>query len=347
MSVSSGQKTSNQQFDRQEMLRYGVLAEQMGFDLVFVSDHLQLSRHDGGQAPLAMTWLGALGAHTERVTIGTSVLKPTFRHHTVIVAQASATLDCPYPDRVVLGMDTCESINEVPLGLVWPEGKVRFALFREAVAQIRQPWSQEVVSYKGEYYQTMNATIYNRPDLPVPPFLAASGPAAARYAGRVDDGYITTSRKAPELYTDSLLPAVTEGPAKAGRTVADLDMMIEVKGSSDHVRDAAMQAARFWGGAGPDAGAEVRGGGSVEDAALGRRAAGRAHRDPVHRLHQTHCARPGDEAVARPGFHASGVPRAGTGLGALAASVRHRNSPATGDIVGMWLRCGDYDRAHR
>lgn len=245
-----GYKASNEQFAPAELLRYGVLAEECGFDSVFVSDHLQPWRHDGGHAPFAMTWLGALGARTERITMGTSVLTPTFRYHPAIVAQAFATLGCLFPGRVVLGMGTGESMNEVPLGIEWPDGKERFARFREAVALIRRLWSEERVTFEGEYYRTDKATIYDRPEQPVPLYLAGSGPAATRYAGRVGDGYITTSGKAAELYTDTLLPAVREGAEKAGRTVADLDMTIEVKVSFDHDRDAAMHATRFWGALG-------------------------------------------------------------------------------------------------
>lgn len=242
-----GYKASNEQFPPGELLKYSVLAEEMGFDSVFVSDHLQPWRHDGGHAPFAMSWLGALGARTERITIGTSVLTPTFRYHPAIVAQAFATLGCLYPGRVVLGMGTGESMNEVPLGIEWPEGKERFARFREAIALIKQLWSQERVTFEGEFYRTEKATIYDRPAQPVPLYLAGSGPAATRYAGRMGDGYITTSGKAPELYTQTLLPAVAEGAAKANRTIADLDMMIEVKVSFDHDRDAAMAATHFWG----------------------------------------------------------------------------------------------------
>ena len=82
---------------RRSCCDYGVLAEECGFDSVFVCDHLQPWRHDGGHAPFAMTWLGALGARTERITIGTRVLTPTFRYHPAIVAQAFATLGCLYP----------------------------------------------------------------------------------------------------------------------------------------------------------------------------------------------------------------------------------------------------------
>jgi len=248
--IRLGYKASNEQFPPSELLEYGILAEECGFDSVFVSDHLQPWRHDGGHAPFAMSWLGALGARTERITIGTSVLTPTFRYHPAIVAQAFATLGCLFPERVVLGMGTGESMNEVPLGIEWPEGRIRFARFREAVRLIRELWDGERVSFDGEHYRTDKATVYDRPEIPVPIYLAGSGPAATRYAGRVGDGYITTSGKDPALYTDTLLPAVREGAQKAGRDITDLDLMIEVKVSFDHDRDAAMQATRFWGALG-------------------------------------------------------------------------------------------------
>jgi coenzyme F420-dependent glucose-6-phosphate dehydrogenase len=151
---------------------------------------------------------------------------------------------------VVLGLGTGESMNEVPLGVEWPEGKERFARFREAVRLIRQLWTEERVSFEGEYYRTDKATIYDRPEQPVPIWLAGSGPAATRFAGRAGDGYITTSGKDPALYTDTLLPAVREGAEKAGRSVDDLDMMIEVKVSFDRDRDEAMRATHFWGALG-------------------------------------------------------------------------------------------------
>ncbi len=55
------------------------------------------------------------------------------------------------------------------------------------------------------------------PDDGVPVYVAAGGPVVARYAGRAADGFICTSGKGMELYTDSLLPAVEEGAAATGR----------------------------------------------------------------------------------------------------------------------------------
>jgi coenzyme F420-dependent glucose-6-phosphate dehydrogenase len=245
--VKFGYKASAEQFGPRELLDYSVLAEEVGFDSVFVSDHLQPWRHDGGHAPNALTWLGALGARTERIVIGTSVLTPTFRYHPAVVAQAFATLGCLFPERVVLGVGSGESMNEVPLGTEWPEAKERFARLREAVSLIRTLWAEERVSFEGTYYRTEKATIYDRPEHAVPLYIAASGPAATRFAGREGDGYITTSGKAPSLYTDTLLPAVREGVEKAGRSMSDLDLQIEVKVSFDPDAQRALQDCRYWG----------------------------------------------------------------------------------------------------
>ena len=245
--IRFGYKASAEQFPPAELLGYGVQAEQLGFDSVFVSDHLQPWRHDGGHAPAALPWLGALAARTDRVLIGTSVLTPTFRYHPAVIAQAFATLGCLAPGRVILGVGSGESLNEVPLGIPWPEGKERFARLKEAVALIRQLWTEDRVTFEGAYYRTERATIYDKPAQPVPIYIGASGPAATRLAGRVADGFITTSGKGHDLYTNTLLPAVSEGAEKAGRKLADIDLMIEVKVSFEADLERARSDTRYWG----------------------------------------------------------------------------------------------------
>jgi coenzyme F420-dependent glucose-6-phosphate dehydrogenase len=245
--IRFGYKASAEQFPPAELLGYGVRAEELGFDSVFTSDHLQPWRHDGGHAPAALPWLGALAARTERVLIGTSVLTPTFRYHPAVVAHAFATLGCLAPGRVILGVGSGESLNEVPLGLEWPDGKERFARLKEAVTLIKQLWAEDRVTFDGTFYRTENATIYDRPQTPVPIYIGASGPAATRLAGRIADGFITTSGKGHDLYTETLLPAVKEGAAKAERSLDDVDLLIEVKVSFDPDLEKARNDTHYWG----------------------------------------------------------------------------------------------------
>jgi coenzyme F420-dependent glucose-6-phosphate dehydrogenase len=243
-----GYKASAEQFPPRTLLEYATLAEQLGFDSVFVSDHFQPWRHTGGHAPFSLSWLGALGARTDRIVIGTSVLTPTFRYHPAVVAHAFGTLGDMYPGRVVLGVGTGESLNEIPAtGMPWPEQKERTARFREALRLIRQLWYEERVSFQGDYYQTRNATIYNRPAEPVPIYVAAAGPVIAKLAGEHAEGFICTSGKQPELYSQTLLPGVDAGLAKARRPLDSIDRMIEMKVSFDTDRERALQDTRWWG----------------------------------------------------------------------------------------------------
>ena len=244
--VTLGYKASAEQFGPRDLIDFSVLAERQGFDSVFISDHFQPWGHTGGHSPAALPWLGAVAASTSQIKIGTSVLTPTFRYHPALIAQAFATLGCLAPGRIILGVGTGESLNEAPLGLDWPDPKERFARLKEAVSLIRLLWTQERVTFDGQFYRTRRATIYDRPDRPVPLYLAGAGPSAARLAGRVGDGFICTSGKGRELYAETLLPAVRDGAEKAGRDIAELDLTIEVKVSFDPDLDRARADTRYW-----------------------------------------------------------------------------------------------------
>ena len=241
-----GYKASAEQFPPQRLLDLAIAAERAGFDSVWTSDHFQPWRHTDGHAPNALVWLGAATQATERVTLGTSVLTPSFRYNPAIVAQAIATLACLAPGRVILGVGTGESLNEIPVGIEWPEQSERFARLKESVTLIQQLFREDFVSFEGEYFRTYHATIYDKPDVPVPIYIAASGPAAARLAGRIADGLICTSGKGADLYTETLLPAVDEGAAKAGRDASILGRMIEMKVSFDTDRARAMEDTKIW-----------------------------------------------------------------------------------------------------
>ncbi len=243
-----GYKASAEQFGPAELLRFSVLAEELGFDSVFISDHFQPWRHTGGHAPFALSWLGALGASTSRIAMGTSVLTPTFRYAPAIVAQAFGTLGTLYPGRVILGVGTGESLNEVPASAMeWPPQRERTMRLREALALIRQLWREERVSFEGEYYRTKNATIYDRPSRPVPIYVAGAGPLISKYAGETAEGFICTSGKGLELYRETLLPSVAAGRQSAGRGPQSVDLMIEMKVSFDSDRVRALEDTRCWG----------------------------------------------------------------------------------------------------
>ena len=242
-----GYKASAEQFGPRELLNFAIEAEQCGFDSVWISDHFQPWRHTDGHAPFAFSWLGALGERTERVLLGTSVLTPTFRYNPAVVAQAFGTLGVLYPGRMILGVGSGESLNEIAVtGGEWPPAKDRLARLREAVELIRRLWTEELVTFEGRFYQTRNATIYDKPAQPIPIYISAGGPVAAKFAGRAGDGFICTSGKGDALYREQLLPALAEGAQAANRDPASIEKTIEVKVSFDTDRARALQDTRIW-----------------------------------------------------------------------------------------------------
>jgi coenzyme F420-dependent glucose-6-phosphate dehydrogenase len=247
VSIRIGYKASAEQFGPRDLVEYAVRAEELGLDSVTVSDHFLPWRHNGGHAPFALAWMAAVGERTNRVLIGTSVLTPTFRYNPAVIAQAFATLGVLYPNRVMLGVGTGEALNEIAVsGREWPEFKERFARLREAIDLIRELWTKESVSWDGQFYKTVDASIYDRPDTPPKIYVAAGGPLVAKYAGRVGDGFIATSGKGMDLYTEKLMPAVKEGTEKAGRDFQQTDRMLEVKVSYDRDPKDALENTRFW-----------------------------------------------------------------------------------------------------
>ena len=241
-----GYKASAEQFGPSELLAYALDAERAGLDTIAISDHFQPWRHTGGHGPAALPWLGTLTGRSPGAYIGTSVLTPTLRYQPAVIAQAFATLGCLAPGRIFLGVGTGEALNETPVtGDAFPAIKERRRRLAEAIRLIRALWSDERVDFEGEYYRTEKATIYDRPDEPVPIYVAASGPLAAKLAGRAGDGLIVTSGKDPELY-DKLVSAMEEGAEAAERDPAQIARMIEIKVSYDRDVDWARDACRPW-----------------------------------------------------------------------------------------------------
>src|ERR1700755_1167376 len=151
MAIRIGYKSSAEQFAPRELLDFSIEAEKVGLDIVAVSDHFQPWRHEGGHAPNALVWLGALAPATERVVSGTSVLTPTLRYHTPpllynpsIIAQPFGPRGALAPGRVFLGVGTGESLNETPAtGGEFPGAKERRRRLAEAVTLIQQLWTRD------------------------------------------------------------------------------------------------------------------------------------------------------------------------------------------------------------
>jgi len=187
-----GYALSSEEHTPQDLVRHAREAEEAGFSFALISDHYHPWIDRQGQSPFVWSVLGGIAEATDKLVVGTGVTCPTVRIHPAIIAQAAATTAALMPGRFFLGLGTGENLNEHILGTVWPEWEVRSEMLEEAVEVIRALWTGEVTSHRGRHYTVQNARIYSLPD-PLPPiYLAASGPKAARQAGRIADGFIGT-----------------------------------------------------------------------------------------------------------------------------------------------------------
>lgn len=97
--------------------------------------------------------------------------------------------------RFFLGVGTGERLNEHVLGDRWPPHHVRLEMLEEVVEVIRDLWSGEVITHRGEHYTVENAQVFTLPDEPPEIIVSGLGPETAKAAGRIGDGFVATSAK--------------------------------------------------------------------------------------------------------------------------------------------------------
>ncbi|RCW46206.1 G6PDH family F420-dependent oxidoreductase [Halopolyspora algeriensis] len=189
--VSVGYFLSCEAFGPEELLRQARMAEQAGFERLWISDHFHPWLDEQGNSPFVWSVIGALSQVTS-LPITTAVTCPTVRTHPAVIAQAAATAAVQCQGRFVLGVGSGEALNEHITGDRWPPVAVRLSMLDEACEIIRKLHTGEEVTYRGQYYTVENARLYTLPEQPVPIYVSAFGPQAARVAGRIGDGFCST-----------------------------------------------------------------------------------------------------------------------------------------------------------
>ncbi len=190
--VSIGYFLSCEEFGPRELVGQAKLAEQAGFERLWISDHFHPWNAEQGNSPLVWSVIGAL-SEAVSLPVTTAVTCPTTRIHPAIVAQAAATAAVQLEGRFVLGVGSGEALNEHILGDPWPSVGIRLAMLEEAVELIRLLHRGESVSFHGEFYEVQDTRIWTLPERPVPVYVSGFGPQATELAARIGDGYCTAS----------------------------------------------------------------------------------------------------------------------------------------------------------
>ncbi|MEV5386786.1 LLM class F420-dependent oxidoreductase [Streptomyces sp. NPDC052721] len=181
---------ASEEHDPAALVEQARMAEQAGFQALWISDHYHPWNDAQGQSPFVWSVIGAL-SQAVSLPIETAVTCPTVRMHPAVVAQAAATSAVMTQGRFRLGLGTGEALNEHILGDPWPPLHVRLEMLEEAIQVMRRLFTGEEVNHHGTHYTVENARLYTVPEEPVPIDISGFGPKATSLAARVGDGYIT------------------------------------------------------------------------------------------------------------------------------------------------------------
>lgn len=206
-----------------EAVELSVLAEDCGFDSVWVSEHHFV---DDGYMPSLLITAAAIAQATTSVEIGTAVLLAPL-YDPLRLAEDAATVDLISGGRFTLG-----------IGAGWREEEFdhlripmddRAARMRDTVAVLRGAWSGKAFSYKGKTIEVDNAFVSPQPAHKIPILMGGFVDAAIRRSGRIGDGFLGSSsgtsgiegfRRAREL--------VREGLEASGRSESDFQFILHV-----------------------------------------------------------------------------------------------------------------------
>ena len=184
---------SSEEFGPAELVRQARMAEQAGFDGLWISDHFHPWNDEQGHSGFVWSTIGALSQATERMEVTTAVTCPTIRIHPAVIAQAAATSAVLLEGRFTLGLGSGEALNEHIFGDRWPQAEERLEMLEEAVEVIRELWQGGMRSHRGRHYTVENARIYDLPEEPPPILISGFGKKSTQLAAAIGDGFCTVA----------------------------------------------------------------------------------------------------------------------------------------------------------
>jgi G6PDH family F420-dependent oxidoreductase len=204
---------SSEEHPPEELVRQAKLAQEAGFQSLWISDHFHPWNDEQGQSPFVWSVIGALSQVTS-LPVTTAVTCPTVRTHPVVIAQAVATAARMLPGGLHFGVGSGEALNEHVVGERWATADVRLEMLEEAIGVIRRLLTGERVDHHGTHYVVEDARLYTLPDRSVPILVSGLGAKAIELAARVGDGLVTTKPEKADV--DKYIGKGGRGTVEAG-----------------------------------------------------------------------------------------------------------------------------------
>ena len=232
--------------DPQQVVSLGPLAEELGYDSLWVMDHLfntgyirERLENKPYYHPLAT--LSYLAATTRSITLGTSVLVLPY-HNPVELAKYAATLDQLSGGRVTLGVGVGAMAEEFQaLGIPM---RLRGSLTDESIAIMKELWTNRSPSFSSRRWSFSDVLFSPKPvqQPHIPLWIGGSSPGAMRRVAAVGDGWHPTGLSPEEFSLGKL--EIDRIATAAGRTPGSIVMStrveVEVSGDTSSPRPAAL-----------------------------------------------------------------------------------------------------------
>ena len=203
------------------------LAERLGYESVFIT-------HIAGRDSL--TTLAAYASRSERVRLGTGVM-PIYSRKPATTAMSAATVDEFSDGRLVLGL----GVSHRPAVEAWFDEKIEKPVreMREYVSIVRAILRGEDPP-QGERFRTGFHFMGYEPRADLPIYIAGLSPGMLRLAGEIGDGVVLWLCN-PNYIEEVVVPTVTEGREKAGKSLDGFDIVAAVPSAvtseADEARD--------------------------------------------------------------------------------------------------------------
>lgn len=217
----------------QEMIELARLADEIGMESIWMSDHLCFRD--------SLTTSMALLASTQRIQVAPAPLSP-YSRNPIVSAMAIATMEEFAPGRVIAGPGTGNAAALKEAGMESPHP---LQTMREYVEILRRYLSGETVNYQGKMFKINGVKMGFVPATPIKMYLTAVRPRMLRLGGEIGDGVLLSAGCAPG-YIEKCAGEIQQGARQAGKGRGDLDVAGFITASVSEDRREAIEANKLF-----------------------------------------------------------------------------------------------------
>lgn len=210
----------------QEMIELAQLADEIGMESIWMSDHLCFRDS-------LSTSMGLLAA-TKRIKVAPAPMSP-YSRHPIISAMSIATMEEFAPGRVIAGPGTGNAAALKEAGIDSPHP---LQTMREYVEILRRFLRGDTVDFQGKMFQVNGAKMGFVPSAPIPMYITAVRPRMLQLGGEIGEGVLLSAGCAPG-YIQKCVGEIEIGAQRGGKKLTEIDVAGFVTASvADDAREA-------------------------------------------------------------------------------------------------------------